>query len=601
MRVGRLQGEGHQRGLAALAAALAITALAGTLAGCGSGASTGTSADPATVAPASAPVYVGAVVRPGGRLKTEALAAGHRLTQQPNPYSRLLGILQTPGSQTLDFGRDVAPWLGPNAGLFYTSLGSSEALESLLQRGLISGGSAGAEWPFGTGGAQGAIVLDTTDLARAKTFVADAARHAGAHASSYRGVAYQATSGGDAFAIVDRFVVLGTVTGVHAAIDTAQGASALKADSTYTHLLSVAPAGALAHVYANPAALTAAHTHASEEQSTSSSQALPTLLTLLGGRRPLNVSLVPSSSSISLDADVGPSAAGTASTQAGGLVAAAAAGNQALSALPGESWLAAGLGNVGGALGGGLEGLHGLLSLASTLGGSGAGEGPLAPSSAQVTLNIKSLIEGLLTPLNVLSANTAEARRDYLSWMGDAGVFASGTAVLELKAGVVIDSNNPAASRAAVGKLASALRAGGGETTQATIPGAEVAVEAKLTGLPVTLVIADGRGADGHTKFVMGLGAASIQDALSPSSTMSGDPSYSAAQSTLGEGIQPTILVNFGSLLGLLEGVGLSEDPTVSKFVPYLRASTTLSGGGHGLGGGIERLRLVLGLQPGTS
>ena len=297
MRVGRRHGEGHGRGRAGLAAALAVTALAGALAGCGSGASTGTSADPATVAPASAPVYVGAIVRPDGRLKAEALAAGRKLTQQSNPYSRLLGVLQTPGSPTLDFGRDVAPWLGPNAGLFYTSLGrSSEALASLLQQGLISGGAAGARWPFGTGGEQGAIVLDTTDLARAKTFVADAATHAGAHASSYRGVAYQATPGGDAFAVVDRFVVLGTVTGVHAAIDTTQGGSALKGDSTYAHLLSVAPPGALAHVYASPAALTAGHTHASEGQSASSSQALPTLLTLLGGRRPLNVSLVPSSS-----------------------------------------------------------------------------------------------------------------------------------------------------------------------------------------------------------------------------------------------------------------------------------------------------------------
>jgi Protein of unknown function (DUF3352) len=602
MRVGRLQGEGHRRGRAGLAAALAVTVLAAAVAGCGSSASTGTSADPSGIAPASAPVYVGAVVRPDGALKTAALTAGHKLTQQANPYSRLLGLLQTPGSPPLDFGRDVAPWLGPNAGLFYTSLGSSEALASLLQQGLTSGGAAAARWPFGTGGEQGAIVLDTTDLARAQTFVANAGKHAGAHASSFRGVAYQATPGGDAFAVVDRFVVLGTDAGVRAAIDTAQGGSSLKGDATYTHLLSVAPTGALAHVYANPAALTAAHKGAGAREGSTSPQDLPALLSVLAGTtRPLNVSLVPSSSSIALDADVGPPATEGTGAQAGGLVAAAATGNQVLSGLPGESWLAAGLGNAGGALGGGLAGLHGLLSLASTLGGAGAGEGPTAPSSAQATLNIKSLIEGLLTPLNVLSANTAQAKRDYRNWMGDVGVFAGGTAVLELKAGVVIDSNDPAASRAAVGKLASALRADGGETTQATIPGAEVAVEAKLTGLPVTLVIAGGRGADGHEKFVMGLGTASIEAALNPSSTMSGDPSYSAAQSALGEGIQPSIVVDFGTLLSLLESVGLNEDPSVSKFVPYLRASTTLSGGGHSLGGDVERLRLVLGLQPGTS
>jgi Protein of unknown function (DUF3352) len=590
---------------------LAAMGLAATLAGCGSSASTGTSADPAGAVPASAPVYVGAVVRPSASLKTDALAAGHALTHQADPYTRLLGVLQTPGSPALDFGRDVAPWLGPDAGLFFTSLGSSEALTSLLQQGLTGGGAAGAEWPFGSGGAQGAVVLDTSDLAKAQAFVATQAAHAGAHASSYQGVAYQTTSGGDAssFAVVDRFVVLGTESGVHAVIDTTRGGSSLKANSTYAQLQSVAPSGALGHVYANPTALAgspaAANAHSGAGGSTSSSsssspQSLPALLSVLGGTRPLNVSLVPSSSSLALDADVGPPAAGSTSTQSGGLVAAAAAGNHALSELPGESWLAAGLGNVGGALGGGLEGIHGLLSLASALGSStAAGEGASSSSpSSQVTLSVKGLLEGMLTPLNALSANTAQARRDYLSWMGEAGVFASGTTVLELKAGVVIDSTNPAASRAAVAKLAGALRQSGAEATPATIPGTEAAIEAKITGLPVTLVIADGRAADGHAKFVLGLGESSISDALNPSSTMSGTSAYSAAQTALGEGIQPSITADFATLLTLLEGVGLSEDPTVSKFVPYLRASTTLAGGGKSLGGGIERLRLVLGLQP---
>ncbi len=612
MRVGRRQGQEHERRVRrrrgrrvltpAVTTGLTVAALAGALCGCGSGGSTGTGADPAGATPATAPVYVGAVVRPDGSLKTEALAAGQKLTNQKDPYSRLLGVLQTPGSPTLDFGRDVAPWLGPDAGLFFSSLGSSEALENLLEQGLTGGGSAGAEWPFGTGGAQGAIVLDTSNLDKAKTFVANAAAHASAHASSYRGVAYQATSGADAFAIVDRFVVLGTESGVRDVIETTQGSASLKSDAGYAHLQAVAPAAALAHVYANPATLPTPHTSAGEGKGTSGTspaQGLPELLSVLGGTtRPLNVSLVPSKSSLSLDADVGPPAAGATGAQTGGLVAAAAAGNRALGELPGESWLAAGLGNVGGATGGGLEGLHGLLSLASTLGGAAAGQGALSSSSSQVTLSVSGLIDGLLTPLNALSANTAQARHDFLSWMGEAGVFASGTSVLELKGAVVIDSKNPAASHAAVDKLASALRASGGEVTPATIPGTDAAVEAKLTGLPVTLVIADGRGANGQTKFVMGLGVASIGDALSPSSTMSGASPYSAAQSALGEGIQPSITVDFATLLSLLEGVGLSEDPTVSKFVPYLRASTTLAGGGKSLGGGIERLRLVLGLQP---
>ncbi len=598
------RGRAERRGRSALtrgglAAGLVVAALAVELAGCGSSGSTGTSADPAGVAPSYAPVYVGAVVRPNGSLKTEALAAGHALTGQHDPYTRLVSLLQTPGSPTLEFGRDVAPWLGENAGLFFTALGSSEALTGLLQQGLTGGGS-GTEWPFGAGGAQGAIVLDTSDLAKAQAFVSSQATHAGAHPTSYRGVSYEVTSGGDAFAVIDKLVVLGSDAGVRAVIDTTQSGASLKGNATYAQLQSVAPPGALGHVYASPAALTKAHI-AGAGGGTTGTQSLPQLLTALGGTRPLNVSLVPTSKSLALDADVGPAPAASAGAAqlSGGLLGALAAGSRAFGELPGESWLAAGLGDVGGAVGGGLGGLHNLLSLASTLGASGSGEGaPLAPSSPQVTLSVKGLLEGLLTPLKALSANTAQAKRDYLSWMSEAGVFARGTTVLELKAGAVIDSTDPAASRAAVAKLASALNQSGAEATPATIPGTEAAVEAKITGLPVTLVIADGRASNGQAKFVMGLGESSITDALNPSSTMAGGSAYGAAQTALGEGIKPSLAVDFATLLSLLEGVGLSEDPTVSKFVPYLRASSTLAGGGKSLGGGVQRLRLVLGLQP---
>jgi hypothetical protein len=582
------------------ALAVALLVLTGALAGCGSGHSTGTHADPVGVVPSYAPVYVGAVVRPNGDLEHEALAAGHALTGQRNPYTKLLSVLQTPGSPALDFNRDVAPWLGENAGLFFTVLGSTEALTELLKQGLTAGGS-GAQWPFGAGGAQGAIVLDTSDLAKAQAFVSTQAAHAGAHASSYKGVSYQVTSGGDAFAVIDKLVVLGTDTGVRAVIDTTQSGASLKGNGSYAQLRSVAPSGTLGHVYASPAALTKAHI-ARAGAGTGATQSPSALLEELGGTRPLNVSLVPSSKTLALDADTGPAAAaatGGGAGQNGGLVGSLAAGNHALGELPGESWLAAGLGNVGGVPGSGLEGLHSLLSLVGTL-TSGAGVGPLAPPSAQATLSLSGILDAILTPVRALDANTAQAKRDYRSWMGDVGVFASGTSVLELKAGAVIDSTDPAASRAAVGKLASALNDAGAEASSATIPGTEAAIEVKIAGLPLILVIADGRAANGQAKFVMGLGESSITDALNPASTMSASSAYAAAQTALGEGIQPSLTVNVATLLSLLEGVSLSEEPTVAPFVPYARNTTTLAGGGRSLGGGIERLRLVLGLRHGS-
>ena len=92
------------------------------------------------------------------------------------------------------------------------------------------------------------------------------------------------------------------------------------------------------------------------------------------------------------------------------------------------------------------------------------------------------------------------------SWMGSAGLFASGTGLLELKGGIVIDSDDAARSRVAVGELGALLRRGGAAVQSTKLPGTEAAIAARLSGLPVELDIAAGVDASGHAKFVIGLG-----------------------------------------------------------------------------------------------
>jgi hypothetical protein len=169
--------------------------------------------------------------------------------------------------------------------------------------------------------------------------------------------------------------------------------------------------------------------------------------------------------------------------------------------------------------------------------------------------------------------------------------------VVNLRAAIVIASRNPSGSHAAIAKLAAVLNKGEDSAQTISIPGTDAALVARVSGLPVELDIADGRAADGQTKFVIGVGEASVQDALHPSSTLLGSDTLTTATATLGEGAKPTIAVNFPQLLGLLEGVGLSEDPAISGLLPDLRTLTTLAGGSHTLGGGIERTRIVVGLQ----
>jgi hypothetical protein len=573
-----------------LAAALA--------AGCGSTHTSGTAADPASFVPASAPLYLGATVRPDGALKTDALAAGGTLTHQSDPYLRLLSTLQTPGSPPLDFGRDVAPWLGSQGGIFLSSLSSSGKLLSILQQGLLGSSSARSAWPFSAqGGAQGAIVLDARDIAKARSFITAQAKRAGAHTAGYKSVTYYAAPSGVAFAIVEHIVAIGSVAGVRDVIDTSLGNASLARSAGYTKLLAATPSGALAHLYSNPGASTAGGTSGSATPSGSGDASQPSgtsglssLLALLVGTREANLSLVPSSTSLALDADT--LSSGSAA-RTGGLLSSGATGTQALGELPAESWLAAGLGEVGASLGPDVQSLGNLLSL-----GTPAGAGGPPESAASGGFTVKGVLEGIVTPLNALAAGSAEAKRAFQSWMGPASLFASGTGVVNLRAAIAIVSHNPAGSRAAVAKLATLLSKGESSSAQSiSISGTDAAISARVSGLPVELDIADGRAADGQTKFVIGLGEASVQDALNPPSKLSGSAPLSTASAALGEGARPSLTVAFPELLTLLEGVGLSEDPSISGLLPDLRTLSTLAGGSHDLGGGIERTRIVVGLQ----
>jgi Protein of unknown function (DUF3352) len=594
-----------------VAATLVIAMAAGALAGCGSSSSPGSTADPAGVVPASAPLYAGAVVRPSGTLKTDTTAAATTLTHQPNSSSRLVQLLQLPGSPPLDYSHDIAPWLGPNAGIFLSSLSTSSAASTQLQQLLtqvLQGSSTTSAWPFAATGVQGAIVLDTSDAAKAGSFISTEAKHAGAHAAGYRGVSYQATSTGEALGIVDRLAVFGTVTGLHNVIDTSLGGPALVHATDYSKLLASAPSGVLAHVYSNPAASASGSAAGGSKSASagggssgaggasgSGAPGLGSVLGLLGGSHQLNVSLVPSSSSIAFDVDS--LASGTAAAN-GGLVASGAEGAQALSELPGESWLALGLGHVGVTLAGDVQALHGLASLITSLGGASA-TGSSSEASSVGGFNIKGVLEGVLTPLSALSSPGAQTQQNFLSWMSSAGLFAGGSTVVNLRAAIVLGSKNPALSQAAVAKLGASLSKAGGSVQSISIPGTDAAISARVNGLPVELDIANGRSSSGQTKFVIGLGEASVTDALNPPSTLSSAASSSVAAGSLGEGIRPSLTVEFPPLLSLLEGVGLSEDPSISKVVPYLRSLTTLAGGAKSLGGGIERFHLVLGLQQG--
>jgi hypothetical protein len=560
-----------------LAATIAAALFA--LSGCGSSAPSGTSASPATVVPSSAPLYIDAVVQPEGNLKTDALTAGRRLTQRSNPFAGLLQLLQGPSGKAPAYESEVKPWLGPEGGVFLSSAnasgtqGGASAAQELLQQALskaLSEGFSGAEAALlGSGGLpsllgqssiQGALVLDTTDVGKARSFLEAQAHSAGAHAVSYRGVNFELASDGIAEGIVHRFAVIGSEAGVKSVIDTATGGASLAHASAYAKLTSTAEAGRLANVYVDPDELT----H-SVKAGGSGESLLELLRGLLGGTSQIYASLIPSANSVALDVDTLPSSSGSQTAES------SPSGAQILRELPGTAWLALGVGDLGKALGGGAQGLRTLAKLASGI-------------------QIGSFsIAKVFAPLN---SPAIDVQHDLLSWIGPTGIYVSGSNILSLQAAVVITSKNPALSRAAVAKLASAYREAGGETSPTSIPGTEAAVTVKLPQFPLALTLADGQG-----KFVLGLGQASIQEALSPQSTLASSSLYSSAASALGQGIQPSAAIEFHTLSGIIESLGLTQAPGFSGIASALQPLSSLAAGtGESLAGGVKRARVVVGL-----
>jgi hypothetical protein len=129
------------------------------------------------------------------------------------------------GSRTVDFDRQIRPWLG------------NEAALALLNTQTTTAGSL--------------IVLDVRDHNRAQSFL----DHVGAAgAGSYRGTQLRLGRSGTTAAFIQHYLVLGQAASVRAAVDVASGnGTALQASDTYSHAAAGEPADRVLDVYASVA------------------------------------------------------------------------------------------------------------------------------------------------------------------------------------------------------------------------------------------------------------------------------------------------------------------------------------------------------------
>ncbi len=576
------------RGRQVIGAAIAAASLSVGISACGSSAPTGTEADPAGLAPASSVLYIGAAVHPEGALRQNELSDLRALSHEREPLAKLLQSIAGSGPLgSVSFKREIEPWVGTEAGLFATSgyalAGVTEALGSALGSGGLSPEAllhAASSGLLAQKAAAAALVLDTRNLEQARAFVNRIAAKQGAQRILYRGVTYNASAQGTADAIVGKFAVFGNQAGVKQAIDTYSDGQSLSKSGPHALLVAKGPSGGLASIYLNPGTVRPGAAGETGKPSTGEpgqgaraggveAQAAGLLRALPGEPTQLRVTIVPQHDSFEIDANLF-TTSGQAESKA---LAAASQAATLVSELPGNSWLAAGLGESG------THAAQYLTLLQAIV--------PIAAKSLLASFGGPA-IEGLLAKL---SAHPAAVQRLFSGWAGPAAAFAAGSQLLSIQAGLVIQSNSTAAARNAVGGLGALLASAGANVSHVSVPGAESALTVRIQGLPVALDIGAGAG-----KLAIGLGPESVQGALSPTSELSSSSLYSSASSSLSGG-KPSILVDFPMALALIEGLGLSESPTIAPTIGYLRSLGTLAGSVQGLGDDVVQLHLVAGLQ----
>jgi len=517
--------------------AFLLAVLGGAVAGCGESAPPA-EPHPVDFMPAGAQVAIEAAVRPGGGLAGPTRSSLSTLGVSGETVQQLAAALDTPGG-TVSYTAQVAPWLGERAGIFVTAGGRRERRLLDQTLGELLGERSKGPYPFAAGAA-GAIVLDAKNRAAAQTFAQQRAAADGARAQDVAGAWYAEAPGGLAFAASGPIVLVGSSAAVKEALATKNGAPSLANSKEFKALAVHAPGDPLARAYAAPGA----------------QGALPGQLrgafSLVAGRSATLASLVPGNSSVSVYSEASGAERGSA---------AGAPAREAFVTLPGESWLAAGLGG----------GPQSLVGATTALGALGAGSG----SSG-------SLLAALNQPLALLAAEPA-------TWSGPVGLFAAGNGLLELHAAAVLRASSPESASRALTRLAGAL---GSQATATSVQYAERALAIHLHGLPIELVAATGTGLDGHADLIIGAGAASVELALRPPGTMLSSPASQAAKQALG-GLEPTLVVDVPTLLGTLETLQAAGEPLLMGATPYLKKVTTIDAGIGSPAPGIGRWRLI--------
>jgi hypothetical protein len=210
--------------LLAPAAILFVVAL---LVGCGSSSS---GSDPATLAPPGAPIFVQGTVRPSGELKTNTDAAAQKIGGIANLGAFVVEKLESMASsegEPFDYEKEVEPWLGEKAGIFFEK----------LEEGNVAGFGAAVE----STDTEAAEEFIETQVGESKTPYAK---------KSFEGVEYQlGGSEENAIGVVGDFLVIAEGAKVFEEVVSASNGESLAGEDRFSEAIAAASDASLADVY----------------------------------------------------------------------------------------------------------------------------------------------------------------------------------------------------------------------------------------------------------------------------------------------------------------------------------------------------------------
>ncbi len=492
-------------------AALIVALAALVLAGCGGGSSS--AAGPASVAPPVSPLFIEAVIRPQGALKSHVESLSKNVAGIEDPGAMIIAKLEAAlaeHGEKVNYAKDIEPWLGEKAGIFFEHYDGSN----------FSG--------------LGAIV-QSTDTGETQEFIEKLGKSSttAVKSASYKGVDYKVDgSDGSTVGLLGKFLVFGeNEQAFKNAVDASQGESLAQA-SRYTSAVAAEPAESLIDVYVDIGGLI------QQAATPTTSQTLQVLKAI--GFNPSDAtaaaSVVPGSDQIELDL----------STNAGGVKTSSGSATDLLGSLPSESLAAFAASGFGAQLKMAIDGID------------ATGIPPNVPPH-----QLESTLEQAGINLDKIAGS-----------IEDAGIFAEGNNHANLSGAAVLTTKSASQASETVSNIGLFLRhAGLAGLTAVTGKASGFSVRSPQLGHnPLVVATSGQRIAIGY-----GLSAtlAGLESGAS-TSTLAGDPTYKEASKSLGS-TPISGFVDAQGALTLAESLDSSADPDLQIARPYLSKARFLA------------------------